>query len=199
MVEDLLGRRLLAAEDVGVTGDERRDAAGRVGDHIRHGRAHDDLAALAPRARADLEQPVGLAQQGGVVVDDQHRVAVGQQIPHDAQKPVDVGRMQADAGLVEDVEHPGGAVAHGAGELDALALPGGQGRRCAIQRQVPQAELEQAAGGDGQLVDDLAGHGDEFVRHGPRYPGGPFDEVGQGEAAGLVQAEAAHRGGARRL
>ena len=127
VVEDLLGRRLLATEDIGAPGDERCDAAGRVGDRIRHGGAHDDLAAVVPRARADLHQPVGLAQQRRVVVDDEHRVAVRQQVPHDAEKSIDVGRMQADAGLVEDVEHPGGAVAHGAGELDALPLPGGQG------------------------------------------------------------------------
>ena len=107
--------------------------------------------------------------------------------------------MKTDAGLVEDVEHSGGAVAHGAGELDALALPGGQGRRCTIQRQVPQAEVEQAAGGDGQFVDDLMSHGDEFVRHGGCDARSPFDEVVQRHGAGLVQAETTHRGGARQF
>ena len=73
------------------------------------------------------------------MVDEDHRVAVGEQVIHHAEQAVDVGGMQADGGLVEHVEHAGGAVADGARELCALTLAGGEGGRRAVEREVSQA------------------------------------------------------------
>ena len=51
--------------------------------------------------------------------------------------------MQADRGLVQHVEHAGGAVAHRARQLHALAFAGGQRGARAIERQVAQSQLKQ--------------------------------------------------------
>jgi hypothetical protein len=48
------------------------------------------------------------------VIDQHDGVAVAQQVADDAVEAVDVRRMQADGRFVEDVEHSGGLVAHGA-------------------------------------------------------------------------------------
>ena len=158
LLEDLLGRRLLAHHHLRLAGDEGRHEAGGVSDGLGERGVDQHGAARHPGAGPDLEEPVGAGQEVGVVVDDEHGVAVRDEIPHDAQEAVHVGGVEADAGLVQDVEDAGGAVAHGPGELDALALAGGQGGRGAVQGEVAQAELEQALGGDRELVDDLAGH-----------------------------------------
>ena len=127
MGEDLPGVRPLPDDDVGRPGDKGADKAGRVGDGVGHRRVDHDGAASPARAGADLDQPVGPPQEVGVVVDDKNRVAVRLQVAHDAEQALDIGRVQPDARLVQDVEDAGGAVAYRPGELDALALPGGQG------------------------------------------------------------------------
>ena len=76
------------------------------------------------------------------MIDHHHRVAVGQQVAHDTQQAVDVGGVQADGGLVQHVEHAGGAIAHGARQLHALAFAGGQRGACAIERQIAQSQLK---------------------------------------------------------
>ena len=56
------------------------------------------------------------------MIHQDHRIAVRDQVMHHASQAHDVGGMQADAGFVQHIEHPGGAVAHGAGQLHPLPL-----------------------------------------------------------------------------
>lgn len=56
------------------------------------------------------------------MVDEEDRVAVTEQDGDQRQQTLDVGRVQTDARLVEDIENPCRAIAHGAGQLDPLAL-----------------------------------------------------------------------------
>ena len=72
------------------------------------------MPAAGSGLRAHFHQVVRRGQDARVVIDHHYRVAVGQQVAHDAQQAVDVGRMQADRGLVQHVKHAGGAIAHGA-------------------------------------------------------------------------------------
>ena len=60
------------------------------------------------------------------MVDDDHSVSLRFQIAHHAEQTVHIRRVQADGRFVEHVEHAGGAVAHGAGQLHPLALTGGK-------------------------------------------------------------------------
>ena len=77
------------------------------------------------------------------MIDHHHRVAVSQQVAHNAEQAVDVGGVQADGGLVQHVEHAGGAIAHGTRQLHALAFAGGQRGACAIERQIAQSQIKQ--------------------------------------------------------
>ena len=59
-----------------------------------------------------------------VMVHDHHGIAVRHQVVHHAEQPIHVRGMQADGRLVEHIQHAGGAVAHGTGELHTLAFAG---------------------------------------------------------------------------
>ena len=80
----------------------------------------------------------GLLQDLRVVIDEQHGVAVGHEVVHHAVESHDVGGVQPDGRLVEDVEHAGGAVADGAGELHPLPFAGGEGGGRAVEGEVSQ-------------------------------------------------------------
>ena len=51
--------------------------------------------------------------------------------------------MEADAGLVEDVERTDQAAAQGGGNVDALALTTGEGGGEAVERQIAQPHIQQ--------------------------------------------------------
>ena len=86
----------------------------------------DYVAAACSSNGAHLDQIISLRQHARVVVDNDHGVAVIHQIAHHTYQAVDIGRMQADRGLVQHIEHTRRSVAHHAGELHALALTRGE-------------------------------------------------------------------------
>ena len=134
------------------------------------------------------------------MVDQHDGVPVAQQVADDSVEAVDVGRMQADGRFVEDVEHPGGLVAHGAGERDPLPLTGGQRGAGPTQSEIAKAEFdeplrhfEQLCDGRGrdrahvswQCADDCWRPGDHVVQGLRRRLGqvDPGDVRGQGPFA----------------
>ena len=80
-----------------------------------------------------------MTQHAHVMVHQHDGVAICQQVVHDAEQALHVGGVKPDRGLVQHVEHARRPVAHGTGELDALALAGGERRACAVKREVSQA------------------------------------------------------------
>ena len=60
------------------------------------------------------------------MVDNNHGVAITHQIAHYAHQAVDIGRMQADRGLVQHIKHARRSIAYHAGELHTLALTRGE-------------------------------------------------------------------------
>ena len=62
--------------------------------------------------------------------------------------------MQADGGLVQNIEHPHQGGADLGGQPDALALAAGQGSRPAGEGQVPQAHALQKAQPLPDLLED---------------------------------------------
>ena len=74
-----------------------------------------------------------------------------------AQQAVVVARVQADARLVEDVEHADQAAADLPGQADALGLAAGERRGGAVEREVVQADVEQEAEPAANLLEHLAG------------------------------------------
>ena len=103
----------------------------------------DDLAALLAGAGAEFEDAVGGADDVGVVLDDEQRVAGVAKAPENAVEAPDVARMQADGGLVEDEERVDEVAAERGGERDALRLAAGERPRLAVEREVVEADGDE--------------------------------------------------------
>ena len=123
----------LRPQALGLRAQKRGNAAVlRLLDLI-HRTGGDHITAARSGNGAHLDQIIGFRQYARVVVDNDHGVAVIHQIAHYAHQAVDIGRMQADRGLVQHIEHARRSVAHHAGELHALALTRGERGTCAIE------------------------------------------------------------------
>jgi hypothetical protein len=72
-----------------------------------HAALEHHLAALAAGVRAEVDHVVGDRDRLGLVLHDQHRVALVAQLQQQAVHPLDVVRVQADGRLVEDVRDVG--------------------------------------------------------------------------------------------
>ncbi len=157
------------------------------------GRARrDDPAAVAPGARADVDHVVRGAQHVQVVLDDEHGVAEVAQAVQDVDQAGGVGGVQADGGLVEDVEHAGESGAEQGGQPQALRLPGGEAGGGLAEGEVADADVHEAP-------DPLLQVGDDRLHEQPLVPGGPLAqtgqpavEVGQREPRRLHEGEAVH-------
>ena len=106
--------------------------------------------------------------------------------------------MQADAGFVQHIEHPGGAVAHGAGQLHALALSGGKGRGRTVQREIAQPQVHQSFCRAGEGFHNVFRHRAHLCGQAVRHTLHPADQLRKGHPAGLIQREAPQLGGAGR-
>ena len=115
------------------------------------GPSRDDLAAVLARARPEVDDVVGGAHRALVVLDDDHRVAEVAQARERVEQLVVVALVQADRGLVEDVEHADEARPDLGREPDPLRLAARQRRRRALERQVADADAVEEA----QPLDDL--------------------------------------------
>ena len=91
------------------------------------------MAAMDAGAGAHVDDIIGVADRILVMLDDEHGVAeIAQAIERDEQ-PLIVALVEADARLVEHVEHARQARADLAGEADALALAARQRARGAVR------------------------------------------------------------------
>ena len=81
-----------------------------------------DLSATSTCIGADVNEKVGGPQDVFIMFDDDNRVAnLFQRFQH-ANEAFCVTAVQADAGLVEDIERSDQAAAQRRGEVDALAF-----------------------------------------------------------------------------
>ncbi len=91
-----------------------------------------------------------------VMLDDDQRIAQVAQ-PHErANQPGVVALMQADARLVQHVEHAHQARANLRRQPDALRLAAGERRRRAVHRQIIEANIHQEAQPRPNLFQNLA-------------------------------------------
>ena len=79
---------------------------GAGGDEVGGGAFEHDRAAVVARARAEVDDPVGVGHHGLMVLDDDDRAAGVDEPVEQAEQLLDVGEMQAARGLVEDVDSP---------------------------------------------------------------------------------------------
>ena len=119
-------------------------AVGRTQQLLNRTLEHEVAAAGAGRG-ADLDDVVGGADHGLVVLHDDHGVAGGGEGADDADEPVDVARVQSDAGLIEDEDRVDQRGAEAGGEVDALHLAAAQRPRRSVERKVPEADLLEVA------------------------------------------------------
>jgi hypothetical protein len=145
-------------------GDRHHEFAGeilagdRVGvaDQVLDLALRDDVAAVDAGAGADVEHMVGGADGVFVVLDHDHGVAEVAEPPQRFKEAGVVALVQADARLVQHVEHAGEARADLRGEANALALAAGERAGAAGERQILQADVDQ----EFQPVADFLQHPD---------------------------------------
>jgi hypothetical protein len=109
------------------------------------------------RAGADVEDVVGLADRLLVMFDDDYRVALVAQVLQRREQPVIVALVQADGGLVEDVEDAGEARADLGGQPDTLAFAAREGPGVAAEREVFEAHVVQETQAFADFLEDRAG------------------------------------------
>ena len=79
----------------------------------------------------------------GLVLHDEHRVALVPQPQQEVVHPLDVVGVQADRGLVEDVGDVSEGRAEMADHLGALRLSPGEGAGRPVEREVAQPDLRE--------------------------------------------------------
>ena len=119
-------------------GDRGGIACDFLGRALRH-----DLPAVQARARAHVDQPVGAAHDGFVVLDHQHRVALLLQPAQGVDQALVVALVQSDRGLVEHVAHADQARSDAGGQSHALQFAAAQRVGRSIEREVLDAHVFQ--------------------------------------------------------
>ena len=99
----------------------------------------DDLAAVLPRPGPDVDDPVGRADRLLVVLDDQDGVAQVAQPGERRDQLGVVALVQADRGLVQDVQDAHQARADLGRQADALGLAARERLARPVERQVVEA------------------------------------------------------------
>ena len=138
-------REIFSGDGEGVGGD--------FGDRARG----EELAAEFASAGAEVEQVVGGANDVGVMLDDEDGVAEVAEGVEDADELGGVAGVQADGGLVEDVEGADETAAERCGELDALGFAAGEGGAEAIEGEVVEADFVEEVDALADFFEDFAG------------------------------------------
>ena len=124
------------------------------------------------------------------MIHEDDGVAVRDQVMHDACESDDVGGVKPDGGLVQYVQDSCGAVAHCAGELHPLAFSGGQGGGGAVQRQIPESQIQETFRHCLEGGADTLCHRAHLFRQGSGNIFYPSGQVRERHLAGFIQGEA---------
>ncbi len=101
------------------------------------------VAARRSRTGAEIDDVVRDRDRVRLVLDHEHGVPLVSQPEQQGVHPLDIVRMQAGGGLVEDVGDVRQRGAELADHLDALRLPARQRARRAVEREVAEADLRE--------------------------------------------------------
>ena len=100
-----------------------------------------------PAPGPEVDDVVGDRDRLGLVLDDEHGVALVAQLQQQLVHPLDVVRVQPDRRLVEDVGDVGERRPEVPDHLGALRLAAGQRAGRAVERQVAEADLDERVEG----------------------------------------------------
>src|SRR5467141_147557 len=103
----------------------------------------DEVAAGVAGAGAKVDDEIGAADGVFVVLDDENGVAEVAKLFERAEKARVVAGVEADAGLVENIENAAKTRADLRGEADALGFAAGERGGGAIQAEIAEADGEQ--------------------------------------------------------
>ena len=127
----------------------------RVLQNFRQRARRHEFAAVNARAGAEVNDVIRIADRVGVVLDHEHGVAEVAQALERGQQAVVVALVQADARLVQDVEHADQARADLGGQPDALRLAAAQRAALAVEREIAEADVFQKTEPGADFLDDL--------------------------------------------
>ena len=116
------------------------------------------MAAQFPSTWPQIDDVIGSADCGLVVFDYQHRVAQVAQMLEGLDELLIVPLVEADTGLVKDVEHPHQLRANLRGQTNPLCLAARERSCPPIQGQIVQPHIYQESQTRHQLLDDLSGY-----------------------------------------
>ena len=127
------------------------------------GAGGDDLPALGAAFGAEVDEPVGVADDLEVVLDDEEAGAFFDELFEGVEEAGDVVEMEAGRGFVEQVQ---GAFVGGLGEMggefDALGFAAGEGGGGLAETEVAEADVGhglkagEEAGGFGEEAEGFA-------------------------------------------
>jgi hypothetical protein len=136
------------------------------------------------RARAHIDHVVGGADRLLVMLDHEHGVAEPAKALKGLEQAVVVLLVEADRGLVEDVEDARQAAADLAGEADPLALAARERAAGAVEMEIVEPDIVQETEALVDLLQDRLGdlvlrRGELLVKRGEQG-----ESVGDAPAAG---------------
>ena len=103
------------------------------------------MTAFGAGAWADLDEPVGGAHDGFVVLDDHHRVALVDEAAEDTDHARKIAGVHADARLVEDEDRVCEAGAEAGGQVDALDFAARERARESVEGEVAESDRFEVA------------------------------------------------------
>jgi len=103
----------------------------------------DEITAGIARAGSEVDDEIGAADGVFIVLDDEDGVAEIAQAFERAEEALVVARVEADAGLVENVENSAEARADLRGQADALGFTAGERGCGTVEAEVAEADSEE--------------------------------------------------------
>ena len=138
-------------------GEEVAGNGARLGLDVLHAPRSHDLAAVHPRPRAHVHDVIRRPDRLLVVFYDYERVPKIAQPGEGAQEPAIIPLVQADGGLVEDVEDADQPAPDLGGKPNPLRLAAREGAGRAAQGQVAEAHVHEEAEAFADLLYDALG------------------------------------------
>src|SRR5690606_5675102 len=115
-------------------------------------------AAVFAGGGAEVDEVVGGAHDGLLVLDHDQRITLVAEVVHDANEALDVAGVEADGRLIENEQRVRQRRAEATGEVDPLDLPAGEGACGAVEGEVTEADLvEVSEAGDDLVQDEVDG------------------------------------------
>ena len=105
-------------------------------------------------AGTDVHDLIRRAHHGGFMLDDDDGVARVAEFFQNADEPLGVARMQADAGFVQNEERVDQSCAKARRKIHALGFAAGQRARRTIQREVAEADFVQVGEAGADFTED---------------------------------------------